>query len=238
MHSLCLLGPSQAPLEVDRDCSQPQTIPRLSKVSQPVKRPRTQVSWLPGLGMAPALAVSVPGLRPSPSPLAQPRGRERACLGWAWRTAAHAGHGEQEQELEAGSKPVPQPGRVAPGGPPRLPAEARATAIGRRALGRAGERAQASGYSDRAAAGERGRGGRSSWPGSGWRRGPRAEGRPPPSNPRTGPFLGLKGKPLPYLHPTPAANTCEGPLRVRCCAGLQRACKNGLDGVLPKLASN
>ena len=59
--------------------------------------------------------------------------------------------------------------------------------------------------------------------GSGWGRGPRAEGRPPPSNPRTGPFLGLKGKLLPYLHP--AANSCEGPLRVRCCAGLERACK-------------
>lgn len=103
LHTLCRLGPSQAPLEMDRDWSQPQTIPRLSKVSQPVKRPRTQVSWLPGLGMVPALALSGPGLRPSPSPLAQPRGREQACLGWAWPTTAHAGHGEQEQELEAGS---------------------------------------------------------------------------------------------------------------------------------------
>ena len=42
--------------------------PRLSKVSQPVKRRRTQVSWLPGRGMAPALAVSVPLCAHRPGP--------------------------------------------------------------------------------------------------------------------------------------------------------------------------
>lgn len=88
---------------------------------------------------------------------------------------------------------MPQPGRVAPGGPPRLPAEARATAIGRRALGRAGERAQASGYSDRAAAGQGGRGGRSSWPGVGGGGGRGQKDAPLPPTRGRAPFLALKG---------------------------------------------
>lgn len=164
------------------------------------------------------------------------------AYGRARRTQAASGIWRPGSQPGRPSLRVPQPGRVAPGGPPRLPEEARATAIGRRALGREGERAQASGYSDQrlrlregggaAAAADPGGGG----VGAGEGAGPRAEGPSPPP-PGQAPFLALKG----HHYRICIQLLQQTFLKAHYVSGAVlawSACKNGIAGVLPKLASN
>lgn len=236
MHTLCRLGPSQAPLEMDRDWSQPQTIPRLSKVSQPVKRPQNSSVLAPRAG---------DGSPPWPSrglicAIAQSPGTASGSR--SRRVWAGPGRRQRTQGTESRSRswrpalnPVPQPAGWRLGGP-AAPSGGSGHGHWPPSPGSGGGAGPGVGLLRPGGCGVGGGGGgRSSWPRRGGGGGPRAEGRPPPSSPGTGPFLGLKEETITVFASQLQQQTVVKGHCVSGAVGLERACKMAWAGFCPNL---